>query len=364
MKQTSLLRGLLARRPLQALLVLSVAFLAIGGIQAEAQSHPVCSSSIIDWDGDGWGWENNKSCTMPTDNNDNTDNVTVLLMMGQSNSLALNTSVSLNGNGVPNGQDSSNSNVIVWTDSGSWETASLCNQVWHRHTSNWRDGYQYSTHPATPDGGCQNSPAFHFAKGIQASQGGTVAIIPSANNGQEIQDWYVDDSSCQLGPKPTRIPSRQGDGLGGGHGSYVRGKVEAALPKLQQAYPNANYQVDVIGWLQGEANNGQPDYDEKLEYLVDGFRCENWYNVNENSSNVRFVAALIAESNNDPAKTGAVLLNNRIRSFANSRSYVRYYDSSGLALLPSGQYYNPHFTGSSVRTIGSGLAGQYNSSPN
>ncbi len=200
----------------------------------------------VDPDGDGWGWDGVGSCKMggDTTNNTNTENTAsvtagvtdVILVAGQSNAVSHDTAF--------NAQlDGSDDRIIVWLpEQNTWGKANLCTQIWYSGT--WFPSKQ---------GACNNNIGFQIAKGIiENDSSRKVALIPTGSPGQSITHW---------------------DPGQGGFNDVTR-ITENAIAQL----PTNNRSVDMIAWLQGEADHGRSGwYAGKLANLIDRFQSQGWF---------------------------------------------------------------------------------------
>lgn len=297
-------------------------------------------SACIDSDGDGWGWDGQKSCrvtdkftqhqyapvvtnrvnhsgsSVPENchkiNSGNyhiTDLVTdVFLSAGQSNATGGQTNYS-----PDHSRDRTNNRIIVWTENNRWEIADPKTQTWHN--SKYPSGKGYY----------QNHPAFQIARGITDNDScRVVAFIATAASGMPINHWLHDVN---------------------GHYSSILHKVPSALNALP-----GKYKIDMIWWMQGEADNDEivDRYFLKLGNLINRFRSQNWFD-----NNGLFVA------NETRIHTYA---NEAIRRLATDgddfTDFSRGADSADLrfpSILPAGV----HFNAQSLRQIGDLVADKY-----
>ena len=297
-------------------------------------------SSCIDADGDGWGWDGEKSCkiadtalfdhSLPTTtfrvnssgstipgncdkiNSGNyhlTELVTdVFLSAGQSNATGSQT------NYDPGySKDRINSRIIVWTENNRWEIADPRTQTWH-------NGKHPSGH-----GNYHNHPAFQIARGITDNDNcRVVAFIATAASGMPINYWLDDVDS---------------------HYTDILHKVPAALNALP-----GKFKIDMIWWMQGEADNDQivDRYYLKLTDLINRFRSQNWFDNNglflANETRNHFYA-------NEAIRRLAT-------DFDDYTDYSRGEDSTSLR-FPSIQQDGVHFNAHSLRQIGDLVANKY-----
>jgi hypothetical protein len=309
--------------------------------QASAASQSVTSdNSCIDADGDGWGWDGQKSCrstnaavfhnaapkitsyasssgsTIPGNcdriNSGNyhiTELVTdVFLSAGQSNAAGGQTDYN-----PGHSKDRINSRIIVWTENNRWEIADPKTQTWH-------DGKHPSGH-----GKYANHPAFQIARGIADNDNcRVVAFIATAASGMPINYWLNDVN---------------------GHYSSILHTVPAALNALP-----GKYKIDMIWWMQGEADDDQivDRYYLKLTDLINRFRSQNWFD-----NNGLFVA------NETRIHTYANEAIRRLATDADSfTDYSRGADSASLR-FPSIKPNGVHFNAYSLRQIGDLVADKY-----
>jgi len=225
----------------------------------------------IDEDNDGWGWNGVASCQITSsvkstgiqsdnsagrffdagsDVSDNcaklesgnyhiTELVTdVFLTAGQSNAAGNKTRYEPN----QHSQDRVNNRVLVWTENNRWEVANPATQTWH-------NGKFPSTRYVN-----YNHPAFQIGRAI-ADQDGcrVVAFIATAASGKPIDHWRHNLE---------------------GHYSHIQNTVTNAINALP-----GRHQVDMIWWMQGEADNDQviERYFSKLTDLIAKFRSESWF---------------------------------------------------------------------------------------
>jgi hypothetical protein len=294
------------------------------------------NSFCVDSDGDGWGWDGSKSCRMGASpqpvvqtsfgntqvnrsgsavpencdkiNSGNyhiTELVTdVFLSAGQSNATGNQTHYN-----PGHHTDRINNRVIVWTERNQWEVANPQTQVWH-------DGKYPRGH---------NHPAFQIARGIADNDScRVVAFIATAASGMPIDYWLNNEDS---------------------HYSSILHKVNSALNALPH-----QYRVDMIWWMQGEADDDEiiDRYSLKLAELIRRFRSQNWF-----ANNGLFLA------NETRIHTYA---NEAIRRLANDSDnftdFSRGADSASLrfpSILPAGV----HFNAQSLRQIGDLVADKY-----
>ena len=225
----------------------------------------------IDEDNDGWGWNGVESCQITSsvkstgiqsdnsagrffdagsDVSDNcaklesgnyhiTELVTdVFLTAGQSNAAGNKTRYEPN----QHSQDRVNNRVLVWTENNRWEVANPATQTWHNGKF---PGTRYVNY---------NHPAFQIGRAI-ADQDGcrVVAFIATAASGKPIDHWRHNLE---------------------GHYSHIQNTVTNAINALP-----GRHQVDMIWWMQGEADNDQviERYFSKLTDLIAKFRSESWF---------------------------------------------------------------------------------------
>ena len=235
---------------------------------AAVDSQRVC----IDSDGDGWGWDGVASCeisdirtttttlrntishqslipdsqTVPENCqniNSGTYHITelvtdVILTAGQSNATGNDT----NYNPARHEQDRINNRVLVWTENDRWEIANPGNQTWHNKRFPSRRGRVF------------NHPGFQIGRAIaDLDECRVVALISTAASGMPIDHWRHDID---------------------GHYSEITQTVTDAINALP-----VKHQVDMIWWMQGEADNDQiiSRYVYKLNDLIGMFRSESWF---------------------------------------------------------------------------------------
>ena len=293
--------------------------------------------NCVDSDGDGWGWNGITSCRIKEPSNNNsaaqvttratkktgstvsencnklnsgnfhiTELVTdVFLSAGQSNATGNNTVH----NPYQHTQDRVSNRVIVWTENNRWEIADPNTQTWHNG--------KY------PNG--DNHPAFQIARAITEQDScRVVAIIATAASGKPIDYWRYDID---------------------GHYSSILRKVPVALNALP-----GRYKVDMIWWMQGEADDDQivERYFNKLSDLINRFRIQSWFGVD---------GLFLANETRSHRHA-----NEAIRMLATDADHYsdfsRGEDSTDLrfpSILPAGV----HFNAASLRQIGNLVAHKY-----
>jgi len=238
--------------------------------------------ACVDPDGDGWGWDGTKSCkvsvaTVRTYTNlpvtpalvsenrqcrdcenignqqsqlpDNcnkldsgryhiTELVTdVILTAGQSNAAGNKTHYQP----WRFDQDKKNDRLIVWTTNNQWQVADPKTQLWH------------GKFPNNPNGQF-NHPGFQIGRAIaDSNECRVVALIATAAPGMPIDYWRHNENNYY---------------------NEISTKVNSALNTLP-----GKYKVDMIWWMQGEADNDEivSRYVYKLKDLINRFRAESWF---------------------------------------------------------------------------------------
>lgn len=242
---------------------------AVQGLPASNRAANVASNSgtCIDPDGDGWGWNGVASCRTSVAGNGNhsrvvtqsstvaencdklrsgnyhiTELVTdVILTAGQSNATGGNTNYQPD----THSQDRTNSRVLAWTNNNRWEVANPKYQTWHN-----------GIYPSGK-GRIQNHPAFQIGRAItERDECRVVALVATGASGMQIDHWRYNWDN---------------------HFTNISDKVTNALNALP-----ASYKVDMIWWMQGEADNDQNPgrYFYKLNDLIAKFRNESWFQGN------------------------------------------------------------------------------------
>lgn len=217
--------------------------------------------------GDGWGWDGTDSCRLEaSDSTDGAENQSnqpsildncyklqsgeyhltelvtdVILTAGQSNATGENTQFQ------PGqfSEDKLSDRILVWTENNQWEVADPATQTWH--------GGKYPS----GKGSIYNHPAFQIGRAITAKEEcRVVALITTAASGKDINYWRYDLD---------------------GHFSEIGNTVNSAINALP-----IRHQVDMIWWMQGEADNDQvvDRYFRKLNELITMFRGEAWFSTN------------------------------------------------------------------------------------
>ncbi len=223
---------------------------------------PVCLSADSDPDGDGYGYENNASCIVATYNDNsrsegqspvaeyidetpiNLHLVTdVILTAGQSNAFANVSRFEPDAHA----EDRLDSRIIAWTQHDGWKTANPMTQIW-----------EFDKYPAQPwdSNVASNSPGFQIARAIiDADPDRVVAFIPTSAPGQAIYHWRYGAQAY----------------------NNIRHTVETALNELPH-----KAQVDLIWWMQGEADGEADDYYRySLGELINNWRGEPWYGADK-----------------------------------------------------------------------------------
>lgn len=215
-----------------------------GGVSCQVDGNGK-QKTCVDSDGDGWGWDGVASCKV----GDNTDTsgpgngsailngiTDVVLVAGQSNAVNENTLSDRN-------LDAPSDNIVIWLPGEKrWAKADLCSQVWYKNVKTpFRSWENF----------CSNNIAFQIAKKIvERDPSRKVALIATGDPGKSISHWD------EYGYNQIQI------------------QTEEALSKL----PVGSRDVDMIAWLQGEADHGKSDwYSGKLANLIDRFQSENWF---------------------------------------------------------------------------------------
>ncbi len=227
---------------------------------------PICQSALSDPDGDGYGYENNTSCRVVSTGGGNQYNnnrttysdrpapvvdfidespvnlslvTDVILTAGQSNASAQNTRFEP---GL-HAEDRLDSRIIVWTQNNGWKTANPYTQIW-----------EFGKFPAQPWDStiASNSPGFQIARAIvDADPNRVVAFIPTSTPGEAIYHWRYGAQAY----------------------NNIKQTVETALNQLPH-----KAQVDLIWWMQGEADAEANDYYRNaLANLINNWRGEPWY---------------------------------------------------------------------------------------
>ncbi len=231
---------------------------------------PVCLSLGSDPDGDGFGYENNSSCrvvsnagTNPSNDDRSSGNdkpepiadyidespvnlahvTDVILTAGQSNATANNTFFEP----YAYAEDRLDSRIIVWTQYEGWKTANPMTQIW-----------EFDRYPGQlwdPDT-ASNSPGFQIARAIvDADPNRVVAFIPTSTPGEAIYHWR--------------------------HGSQAYNNINRTVETALNELPH-KAQVDMIWWMQGEADAEDNDYyRNSLGTLINNWRGEAWYGPNK-----------------------------------------------------------------------------------
>lgn len=230
------------------------------------------SAACIDQDGDGWGWNGSASCRTSQILNNTSNNSGHSLPVVQNSSIAENCDKLRTGNyhitelvtdviltaGQSNAtggntkylpdthrEDRTNNRVLVWTVNNRWEVANPRYQTWHNEI-----------YPSGK-GRIQNHPAFQIGRAIaDQDECRVVALVATAASGMPIDHWR----------------NNQDD-----HFTYISDRVTSALNALP-----SYYKVDMIWWMQGEADNDQNvnRYFYKLNDLIAKFRGESWFQTN------------------------------------------------------------------------------------
>lgn len=137
--------------------------------------------------------------------------------------------------------DRVNNRLIVWTANNRWEIANPRSQIWHN--GKYPGGHRVFNHPA-----------FQIGRAIANSdECRVVAFIATAAAGMPIDHWRHNRDN---------------------HFTEITDTVTAAINALP-----VKYQVDMIWWMQGEADNDQivQRYFNKLQGLIAKFRNESWF---------------------------------------------------------------------------------------
>jgi len=156
----------------------------------------------------------------------------LVLVTGQSNALGAETEFDAS-------LDSPHERVFAFTEDG-WRRADL-HQVWDQ-------GWFPRGHPGSEP---SNNVALHIGKNIaNAEQGKVFGFILATAPGQGIQHWDAEGEFFE----------------------QINNRVHDAINQM----PHKSG-IDGIFWHQGESDDGDPDYAQKLNLLIERFRQQSWY---------------------------------------------------------------------------------------
>jgi len=228
-----------------------------GSATVDADATVDIGAECIDTDNDGWGWNGITSCAVELADlpvivreKDNCEKISsgdyhvtelvtdVFLTAGQSN--ATGDATLYDPDQYEN--DRVNNRVIVWTENNKWEIANPAEQIWNNGIYPGKDHREY------------NHPGFQIARGIaDLDECRVVAFIATAASGMQIDHWRNNENN---------------------HYNDISDKVTSALNALP-----GRYQIDMIWWMQGEADDDQivSRYFYKLSDLIGRFRSETWF---------------------------------------------------------------------------------------
>ncbi len=236
----------------------------------------------------------------------------VFLTAGQSNAAGANTHYEP----YNSSKDKVNNRVIVWTERNQWEIADPYSQSWHNGVFPSGKSVVY------------NHPGFQIGRAIaEQDQCRVVAFISTAAPGMPIDFWRNDTD---------------------GHYSYIANKVTNALNALP-----GKHQVDMIWWMQGEADNDQDvgRYIYKMNDLIGRFRSESWflhdgYFLANETGWFPYANQAIRSLGHD---------GNAYTDFSRGEDRV----DDPFPSLSSEQQFKTHFNEVSLRKIGDLVAGKY-----
>ena len=158
----------------------------------------------------------------------------VIMSAGQSNAQNKNTKYSAELDWVPG-------NMIVWTSYDGWQKPDLCNQIWDDHY-----------YPAA-QGKCNNHLGFQIAKQVALKYPDhTVALIPTGEDGMSIYNWTTEGAKAR---------------------DEYYNKMYTALEAL-----DSTVTIDLIAFAQGESDNGNPDWSNQFDFLLQNTLKTKWFN--------------------------------------------------------------------------------------
>ncbi len=263
------------------------------------------------------------SCSQNTNDPRLSDITDIFLMAGQSNATS-------DDPGYDPNKDSKDNRIFVWTSNNEWKVADLTQQTWKENSGRNKVPKNY--------GSPTNHPAYQVARHIiEKDPCRVVAFIPTSYPGQKINKW---------------ISSGGGDT---DHYNFIRSQVNSAISQV----PSKN-KLDMIAWIQGEADDGRTEYFNDLSRLVNKFRDEYWFD-----STKYFVASQLK-----PDNIGAVhphLGYERNWNTANDQIAKLGFDGDPMTdFTHNSGLYTPdgtHFDSESIRKIGERMASKYINKP-
>ena len=233
----------------------------------------------------------------PPRNYTSADITELLLVTGQSNALGLLTAYDAV-------LDDPHKRVFAFTNEG-WQRADL-HQVWDQ------DWFPRGNQAEAPS----NNFAFHMAKEVtRRHDHRVVGFILATAPGESIDHWNQDDEFFR----------------------HIDAKVLDAINQI----PHKS-KLDGILWHQGESDEGDQQYHEKLDRLISTFRQQNWF-----ASDRPFICGETAEF--EVVNQQLMALNN------NGDQWTGCVNSNGLSTHADGY----HFDAAGLRELGKRYATKY-----
>ena len=310
------------------------------------------------------------SCPAPQDNN------IVVLFAGQSNSINEETTA----NGPTDGAYSAGFVCVLPAGASNFQPADLCRQQWFAGLSHPANGIGSGGDGVDDSSVCGNNAGFQMAKNIAARTNSTVYLIPTAEDGAAIEDWisgsngeeqFDFEPNCLSDVAPGmafREPASNGktnyDGM-----SNLRNRVNAGL--------SSNVGIDVVGWVQGEANSHASDPQAAVPWNKEGmhqYRCKlrdlihtldnQVSQIDFGPSGTKFIATEIKDSQNGQRDIGLELVNeaivnlrsdSRVFSESNNSQWYGQISASDLGVVSD----LVHFNSAATTTMGQRLGNTF-----